>query len=154
MTVYLGVDPGATGAIACLDNCGDLWWVEDMPNPLTGPLIRDLLDSHSLTGYSAAIERVHAMPRNGSIGNFKLGEAYATIRCSFAFLGIPYTLITPQQWKRAMRVTADKDTTRDRAIALWATRSNLFARKKDHGRAEAALIARWLYEDSRRATAA
>jgi crossover junction endodeoxyribonuclease RuvC len=53
-----------------------------------------------------------------------------------------------------MRVTADKDTARTRAIELWPSHAQLFARKKDHGRAEAALIARWLYEQSRVTVAA
>ncbi len=153
MTVYLGVDPGATGAIAAISDRGCFYWVEDMPNPLVGPLIADLFDTPG-PGYTAAIENVHAMPVNGSIGNFKLGEAFATIRCALAMLDIPYRLVTPGQWKKAMRVTADKDTARTRAIELWPAHAELFKRKKDHGRAEAALIARWLWEVSTRAAAA
>jgi crossover junction endodeoxyribonuclease RuvC len=95
------------------------------------------------------VENVHAMPVNGSVGNFKLGDAFGTIKCALAMLDIPYRLVTPGQWKKAMRVTADKDTARTRAIELWPAHASTFARKKDHGRAEAALIARWLYEQSR-----
>jgi crossover junction endodeoxyribonuclease RuvC len=44
-------------------------------------------------------------------------------------------------WKRALGVKGDKDVSRQRASALLPRHSGLWLRKKDDGRAEAALIA-------------
>ena len=42
-----------------------------------------------------------------------------------------------------MGVTKDKDSSRARALELWPERAELFKRKKDADRAEAALLAEW-----------
>lgn len=152
MSVYLGVDPGATGAFACVLE-GRLHWIEDMPNPLHGAIIRDLFDEVG-THYTAAVEDVHSMPGQGVSTTFKFGMNHGIVLGALGALRIPYRLVTPGQWKKAMRVTADKDTARTRAIELWPAHAQLFARKRDHGRAEAALIARWLYEQQTQKVAA
>ena len=155
MTVYLGVDPGASGALAAVDRQGSLYWVEDMPDPLHGAVVAELLDIEGsrISGYTAAVEDVHSMPGQGVSTTFKFGMAHGIVLGALGALCIPYRLVTPGQWKKAMRVTADKDTARTRAIELWPASADLFKRKKDHGRAEAALIARWLCDTERRVAA-
>lgn len=148
---YLGVDPGHTGALAVVDESGALIWVEDMPDPLAGGLIRELMDGELLE--AVAIEQVHSMPRQGVASSFKFGMAYGIVIGALSALGIPSTLVTPTVWKKTMRVTADKSSSRARAIELWPRQAQMFARKKDDGRAEAALIARWL-SDQREGRAA
>jgi crossover junction endodeoxyribonuclease RuvC len=155
MTIYLGVDPGATGAIAAVHHDGFLLWVEDMPDPLHGAAIRALLDDPmTFQDYVAAIELVGTRPGQGLASSGKFMKAAGLVEGALGYALIPYRLVTPGQWKKAMRVTADKDTARTRAIELWPSHADSFKRKKDHGRAEAALIARWLYEQSRVTVAA
>jgi len=52
--------------------------------------------------------------------------------------------ITPPTWKRAVGIPPGKDGAKDaarsEAIRRWPDRAGLFARVKDDGRAEAALI--------------
>ena len=152
MTVFLGVDPGVSGAIAAVGDGGLLYWIEDMPNPLHGAAIADLFDAGAFP--LAAVEDVHSMPGQGVSTTFKFGMNHGIVLGALGALRIPYRLVTPGQWKKAMRVTADKDTARTRAIELWPAHAQLFARKRDHGRAEAALIARWLYEQQTQKVAA
>jgi Holliday junction resolvasome RuvABC endonuclease subunit len=143
MTVaYLGIDPGMSGALAVVLYNGELWWVEDMPNPLHGAAVVDLLDRDG--PYRAAIEDVHSMPGQGVSSTFKFGMGFGIVLGALGARRIPYTLVTPNRWKKAQRVTADKDTSRARACQLWPAHASKFARKKDNGRAEAALIAHWL----------
>ena len=60
-----------------------------------------------------------------------------------AGLDIPVSFVTPATWKRHAGIPPGegKDLARSRAIALWPDKAGLFARVKDHGRAEACLIA-------------
>lgn len=66
-----------------------------------------------------------------------------------AGLGIPYTVVPPATWKRAMGVTADKSEAIVIAQRLFPACAHLLYRAKDDGRAEALLIA----EHGRRARA-
>ena len=130
----------------------DLVAVEDMPvvdklisEVLFAELCRHLAATHGAPDV-CVIERVSAMPRQGVSSTFKFGTAYGIQRAVPAALGWPVEHVTPQHWKRAMRLSADKDESRRRAIELWPTVADRFARKRDDGRAEAALIARWRAE--------
>ena len=143
--VILGVDPGKTGAIAAVDaTTGVLVWVEDMPHDVNGALIRELLLNEHAIG--AWVEQVHAMPRQGVSSTFAFGVAYGKVLGALTALLVPVHHVTPATWKKAMRVTADKGTSRTRAVDLFPTHAGTFARVKDDGRAEAALIARYGWE--------
>ena len=61
-----------------------------------------------------------------------------------AGFGIPTTVVTATVWKRDMKLNQDKELSRKRAIELFPAFATMFARKKDHNRAEAALLAVWL----------
>ncbi len=150
--VTVGIDPGLSGAVAALDTAtGALLWVEDMPTmpatkgkaDVSAPLLADLLRGEIVT--LAAVEAVHSMPRQGVASAFRFGQGYGTVIGVLGTLGSPVRYVTPQAWKRDMRVTADKGTARTRAAELWPAHAHLFARVKDDGRAEAALIARWAW---------
>jgi crossover junction endodeoxyribonuclease RuvC len=57
--------------------------------------------------------------------------------------GVPYTIVTPQKWKPAVGVLkgADKEASRQRALQLFPDQATNLARKKDHARADAMLLA-------------
>lgn len=144
---YCGIDPGLTGAIALLDSTGSLLYLDDLP-AIDGRLSASLLDQwfddiapHTPT--FVYIERVHSMPKMGVRSMFVFGHTLGVIEGVVGARRLPSRLITPTQWKRAMGVTADKDTSRARALELWPAHADLFRRKKDADRAEAALIAKY-----------
>lgn len=136
----LGIDPGKTGALAWVRD-GQLYHVEDMPD-LTGVAlgarIADLLAEHRPN--IAVVEQVHSMPGQGVSSTFKFGANHGVILGALGALDVPTVHVTPSAWKKALRLSKDKTASRQRAVELWPDKSELFARVKDDGRAEAALI--------------
>ncbi len=94
----------------------------------------------------AIIERVGAMPGQGVSSMFNFGAAYGTVIGVVSALKIPVHFVTPAKWKKHFGLSADKEEARARALQLWPGRAEMFARKKDHGRAEAALLALYAAE--------
>jgi crossover junction endodeoxyribonuclease RuvC len=58
-----------------------------------------------------------------------------------AALQVPYQLVTPNEWKRSFRLGPSKAEARIAAARLFPGSARYFARVRDEGRAEAALIA-------------
>jgi crossover junction endodeoxyribonuclease RuvC len=143
--MILGIDPGATGAVAWVTDHGYLIEVLDLPHVAKVGLIPSVLavmlrggDREPIT--HAFVERVASRPGAGVAGMFNFGRDYGQILGVLAALDIPVTLVTPQKWKGALRVPADKGQARARAAQLWPGLAGTFSRVKDDGRAEAALI--------------
>jgi crossover junction endodeoxyribonuclease RuvC len=137
----LGVDPGITGGIAFL--FANRVVAEDIPTA-GGEVDVDTLVRRvrEMQPALAIIERANAMPKQGVASTFKYGVAYGALRTVVALCNIPYRLVTPGKWKNHFRLDADKEQSRALAIQFWPG-CGYFSRKKDHGRAEAALIARY-----------
>lgn len=146
--IHVGIDPGKTGAIAILD--GDaLVAVHDMPvvdGQVSAALVA-LLVGQRLE--HATVERVSARPGQGVSSTFSFGLSAGVVHGVFGALRIPVDIVTPVAWKRHFRLGADKDESRARAIERWPQHAGQFARKRDDGRAEAALIALWWHETQR-----
>lgn len=157
--VYIGIDPGLSGAIVGLDADGRLLFYSDTPviNNKGKRLLNiqglvnwfnEVLEEHSeKTGEEwdalAFIEEVHAMPKQGVVSTFRFGHVVGCLQATLQALGIPWQSVRPIRWKRAMMTGAgplkDKSTSVLVASRIW--RGLPLDRKKDHNRAEAALIA-------------
>jgi crossover junction endodeoxyribonuclease RuvC len=147
--VVVGIDPGAHGAIALLDLCGNLLEVHDMPSlpessgrvATNAPLLAEILaKSHALIAYC---EYVGARPTDAKVSAFAFGRARGVIEGCCGALSIPVQFITPPTWKRFADVppgVAHKQVARTRAIAMWPQHAGLFARVKDCDRADACWI--------------
>jgi len=153
------IDPGLTGAIAFMtyDDEGTpiLVDVRDMPTAQakvgktlkshiqTANLV-DLLRDPPLPFYEApemvVIERVSAMPGQGVTSMFRFGHTAGLIEGVATGLGLPVHFIRPQAWQKIARVQPGEDAGRLRVCQLFPKHSSFFARKKDHNRADAALI--------------
>jgi crossover junction endodeoxyribonuclease RuvC len=146
----LGIDIGAQGALAILSDAGELLDVQDMPclrdgpknrRTVNAPLLAEIIyKSHATRAY---VERVGPRPMEGAVGAFAFGDAKGVVRGCLAAAAIPATFITPVQWKRVVNVPPGKDMkdmARSNAINRWPGKAELFKRKMDDGRAEAALI--------------
>jgi crossover junction endodeoxyribonuclease RuvC len=150
--IVVGIDPGNTGAIGVLQG-RELMAVYDMPvvdklvsERLLVDLLRQIGIDHLKPTTMCVIEQVAAMPGQGVSSMFKFGTAYGIQRCAPVALGWPTHLVTPAKWKRDMGLSSDKELSRRRAIQQWPSMAQSFARKKDDGRAEAALLALWWLE--------
>lgn len=137
-----GIDPGITGGVA--------YYFPDNPKHITAediPNVNKEVDVDTLAARLrqmkpdvAFIERVSAMPKQGVSSTFRFGEAYGALKAVVAALDIPCHLVTPAKWKQHFRLSADKELSRALALRMWPG-VGCFSRKKDHGRAEAALLA-------------
>jgi crossover junction endodeoxyribonuclease RuvC len=142
--VVIGIDPGISGAVAAVDAAtGGLVWVEDMPaldKHVNAAALADLLEGEVIV--AAAVEAVHAMPKQGVSSSFNFGRSYGVVLGVLAALNTPVVHLRPAQWKKALGLSADKSASRRMATDLWPAQAEQFKRVKDDGRAEAALIAR------------
>jgi crossover junction endodeoxyribonuclease RuvC len=144
----VGIDPGASGAIVLLLDGEPIEWTE-MPVMKVGSATRvnpaalaDILGTYEPT--SVLIEQVGAMPGQGVTSMFNFGHSCGTVMGVLGAMGIPYTLVTPQAWKKAAGlIGTDKDAARARAIQLWPKWRDLDKKGKGQALADAALIARY-----------
>jgi hypothetical protein len=143
----LGHDPGVSGATSFYFPAFDRLTVDD--NPVVGgefdaatfaERVRQMQPS------AALVEAVASRPGQGVASTFKFGRSYDAALGVLATLAIPVHLVSPTKWKRHFALGSDKEMSRALALRLWPARSDLFSRKKDHGRVEAALLARYLAE--------
>jgi crossover junction endodeoxyribonuclease RuvC len=150
--IILGIDPGLSGALAFLDTETNIVAVEDMP---TVTVIRNKKEKREVSPQliaaaiikrhvgAAYLERVNAMTGQGVSSVFSFGRSAGVIEGVLAAFDIPTTLVLPLTWQRAMDVRGGKDASRERAMQLFPASAELFQRKKDDGRADAALIAKY-----------
>ncbi|SRR5712692_10471376 len=156
----VGLDPGLSGAIAVLALDGTLEGLGDTPT-LTVQVQRGQKQVHDCPGMVALlqpyagqpahvlIEEAQPMPGQGVTSTFQIGKGYGLWLGILAALQLPYTTIRPAIWKKAFSLGKDKEASRLRAMQLFP-RADL-RRKKDHGRAEALLLAYygWRYVAAR-----
>lgn len=118
--------------------------------------ICDLADSPR--NLMAGLERVQAMPaRNpdgsprsmGAASAFNMGCGFGLWRGMLSALGISYRLVAPISWKSHFGLRGKGQLGGDSRVVVQQrlpAMSDAVARKKDHGRADALLIALYLHE--------
>lgn len=145
--MFLGIDPGITGAVAVLNDDGSVRLAADLPTIANGKSKRQI-DANTLAAilgpYAkgiklAVVEKVSAMPKQGVSSVFNFGVAVGCVRGVLGALGIPVMYVTPTKWKGTYGLTSDKEQSRAMATMLFPA-ADLHL-KKDHNRAEALLLA-------------
>lgn len=148
--IVVGIDPGLSGAVAFYDTVEGTIEIADMPtvelsrNGKTKREVSAVLLSNVLTRHkvdAAFLERVNAMAGQGVTSVFSFGRSSGIVEGILAAYDIPTTLVTPHAWQKAVGQRAGKDGSRERAMQLFPAQADLFQRKKDDGRSDAALIA-------------
>ena len=164
MTIYIGIDPGATGAIALIDAKSRSCEVVDMPLHPTAPPKKKpvgkkkkkppaLVDGRKLAkilgkldtaNTLVIIEKVGAMPGQGVSSMFNFGNSAGVARGVCEAMGFEVVFVSPQVWKKSHGLIGTvKDASRVLAIKKHPALANELKRKRDGGRADALLIARW-----------
>ena len=149
--IFIGIDPGLNGAIALLDAEKGVLSISDMPTlevkrnnkakKEVSPIGVAIFLGKTPRQSRAVLERVGAMPGQGVTSVFSFGRSVGIIEGVLATMLIPVDIVTPQAWQKAAGVRGGKDGSRLRACELFPNYAELFARKKDDGRADAALMA-------------
>jgi crossover junction endodeoxyribonuclease RuvC len=91
----------------------------------------------------AFIEHAAAMPGQGVTSMFSFGRTFGALQMALVAVNIPHTIVTAQAWKKAAGIPtgADKEAGRRRALQLFPGEAAHLARKRDHARADAMLLA-------------
>ncbi len=145
----VGIDPGLDGAVAILGadvrvydtptcQVGRREYIAQEMSALLAPLLED-------GPVYVTLELVHAMPGQGVTSMWRMGYGSGLWEGILAALGVSYERVAPQTWKRAMLrdMARDKDAARLKAMQLFPQLAGQLSRKKDHGRAEALLLAEY-----------
>lgn len=158
--LHVGIDPGATGAVAFVFWGGNHderlgYRVMDIPTLIVSrgkkkgtvfnlPGILNLFDSKWISKFRTRAWLEQPPPTLGP------GRAYADIMLSRAYAIWPLWLtsrfpafreIRPADWKKELRVGKEKEDSRHLALKLFPKADIL--RKKDHNRADALLISEY-----------
>ena len=143
MKTILGIDPGASGALAFYDQRELL--IYDMPvfqrnktKRIDCQSFLKILKTHDVD--HAYIEQVNAF-RMGATGAYNFGWNCGVVEALVSSQNIPFTYVTPQRWKKELQVPKDKDAARMRASQLLGDHAHNWPLKTHDGRAESSLIA-------------
>jgi crossover junction endodeoxyribonuclease RuvC len=148
--IFLGIDPGLSGAFAFYNSVDRHLEIVDMPvtevtrNGKTKRELSASLVASAVAGRKiefAVVERVGAMPGQGVTSVFSFGKSAGIVEGVLAAYEIPTHFATPQAWQKIFGVRAGKDGSRECAMRLFPWCAEYFQRKKDDGRSDAALIA-------------
>jgi crossover junction endodeoxyribonuclease RuvC len=152
----MGIDPGYDGAICImtLQHIGYSITVWDLPTMevMVNKKHKRRLNLYAIASWmdlwSAGIDKVvlenpSPMPGQGITSAFNFGGACLALQMAVASQGLSVRLVHPRTWKQALRLGPDKDESRRRAIELYPKTALDLARKKDHNRAEAILLAHY-----------
>ena len=159
----LGVDPGIRGGLAVVDIADGATpvLVDCVDIPVIGSGARERVDVAAIRNFMdrhkpILIERAQAMPKQGASSGFKYGRAVGAIEASIALCSIPVEIVEPSAWKRFCKLPGkDKEGGRQKALQLFPAAHGMLARRRDHNRAESALIAlygastcTWAYDEA------
>ena len=143
--VYVGIDPGQTGAVAVITPKLEVLMLEDFPgNEVSSAnLIREIILYHDVSG--VALEKVHSMPKQGVASTFKFGTNFGMWRGILAALELPFLLPTPQAWQKGVIAKAQDKKPAVAAAARLFPAAELHGPRggKKDGRADSLLIAYW-----------
>ena len=105
----IGIDPGFKGGIALLYNNSISYMDDSGGNACPMPIINDkkkhlnLLEIVDILNCDypdlVVIEKQAAMPKQGVVSMFRLGEGYWALQGICVALGIPFILVRSQDWK-------------------------------------------------------
>jgi len=147
MTVWIGIDPGLrTGAIGAVDHHGVFIGAHDIPavnDKIDVNGLKQLILDLTIPGddYAICIEQVGVMPKQGLVSSGRFMRAFGSIGAVAELSADRVFYVIPQVWKKAMSLNSEKE--RSLAAARIAFPQAKLLLKKDHGKAEALLIAEY-----------
>ncbi len=144
--LFLGIDPGASGGLAILDENGGVVLTEKMPE--TERDISDVMAEFGPRIRMAVIEHVHSMPKQGVVSSFKFGMSYGSLRMALIAHDVPFQAITPQTWQKELRCvipgrSSERGTTEKKQLTKARAQELFPGRKVTHAIADALLLAEY-----------
>jgi len=161
--LFMGIDPGQTGAIALIDKKQEVYLLRDYPGDevAAAEIVSEIIGRFGMEYRSrlfAALEKVHAMgmpgkpcpvckrrPAQGVTSTFKFGMNFGIWKGILAAFSIPFILPAPQTWQKGIIAKAqDKSPAVAAAARMFPSiKTQLYGPRggKKDGRADALLIA-------------
>jgi hypothetical protein len=145
--IWIGVDPGLrSGAIGAVDHNGNFIAAYDIAavdDRIDARALKQLILDMTIPGddYAICVEQVWTMPKQGIASTGRFMRAYGAIGAVCELLCDRVFYVTPQVWKKDMKLTSDKE--QSLAEARQRFPQAVLKLKKDHGKAEALLIAEY-----------
>lgn len=151
--LFMGIDPGLSGALAVLNHAGQLVDVIGMPTDPIGKSrrvsgrsiarwINETLLRCDTTFALCMVEQVASRPGQGVASMFSFGRSLGAVEGALGALSMPTDYATPQTWKKAFSLGSDKQESIRKAcdlIPALAGRPN--PKGPTDGMAEAVLLA-------------
>lgn len=171
MGIFVGIDPGISGALCVINSKTRDVRFFDTPTVTikSGKSMKNQMDPHAASlilqtfnddeGILITIEKVAPMPsfNRGKDGvveerrtmgatsafNFGMGFGMWIGICAASLL--PYQLVHPATWKSKLMagMSREKDASRVKAMQLYPQTAKDLTRKKDHARGDALLLAHY-----------
>ena len=116
MRAIIAIDPGKGGGIAIYNgrrkslDGGIHNKLEVFKMPQTPKDLYESLHTTFQQDTVVYLEKVHAMPRNGSISAFKLGNNLGQLEMAITALGCRLIYVTPQKWMKHFSLTKTNKT--------------------------------------------
>ena len=142
--IYIGVDPGKSGAICCVDGdrVGDIITTTDASY---SEIWKEFAEYIHESACIACIESVNAMPGQGVSSTFKFGESYGALLMLLSAAKVSFTRVRPASWCSEFGLKRDSSETQSE----WKNRHKMLAQelfpdtKITHATADALLIAEY-----------
>ena len=159
--IFIGVDPGLTGACCVLDHNGvrAIFDLPTMQAPEVGPAakVQRKIDGHTLLQLllkhcpaeegkpTIIIEKVGTMggQNNAVQTQGALMRTLGAIETVMECMTYEIHYVAPQRWKKRFGLKSDKKESLDMARGLYPGAQSDLKRVRDHNRAEALLLAHW-----------
>lgn len=161
MTRVCGIDPGLSGGLAVYEPGVEIT-LADLPTfwlgsrrRIHGRILCEWLIAHRID--VAFVEEVWAGPSFSGPSGFRFGRATGAIESAIQCARVRMRLVAPQTWKAhhglivarvrgapkppKVPTSVVKERSRLKAIELFPDAAPMMARRKDHGKSEALLIA-------------
>lgn len=109
MKTYIGIDPGAKGAISIIREGINSQDIRIIDCPLTVAEMADIIRPYiNIAHIKAIIEKVNPFYKSSAKSAFTFGGNFFAWQAILACFLIPYDFVTPRKWQKVMFDSAKK----------------------------------------------
>jgi len=138
--IFLGIDPGMSGGMGILSSNNDMVYLAKAIS-FTNQTDKDISDYIKGIGNDAfcCLELAHAFKGQGISSTFKFGRNFGLLLGCLYTQNIPFELVSPQKWQKALGCLSSGDKNVTKAMA-----QRLFPQLKiNHAVADSLLLAEY-----------
>lgn len=104
--IFIGIDPGVSGAITALNENGKVVALTKMPQTM-GELF-SFLQQFADNDTTCYLEKVHARPGDGAASMFKFGQGFGWLQMALLAAKIKTIEVLPNTWMRGLGIKSKK----------------------------------------------